>query len=403
MAGAEYPWFLLILIPVFSGLVGWFTNVVAVQMMFKPVDFKGIGPIGWRGIIPANAPKLARGFHRLINEQLLSLREVFAGDEAQRLLDAQADDLARMTRATVDEVAQTHFAPMWSAIADKESVYRMAEGEVRLLSESVLNGVIDDIESYIDVERVVVGTAERDPSITGTIFAAVGRPEFRFIERSGLYFGFLFGLVQLAVWLVYPAWWILPLFGFLVGYATNWAAIKLVFEPREPVRVAGVTFQGLFHKRQHQVSSDFSAMSTELVLTDQALLEQLTSPRSRERLAALVERIVDERFAVHRANPVAAMFLTDELAERFRADAKERVLGELLREGGVLEAIARRSQPIRDTLTRRMSELPPEPFENVLRPAFKQDEWKLILAGAALGLAAGMLQLVYLFGEALAR
>ena len=41
----------------------------------------------------------------------------------------------------------------------------------------------------------------------------------------------------------------------------------------------------------------------------------------------------------------------------------------------------------------------PESFEGVLRPAFQQDEWKLILAGAALGLGAGVLQLVYLFGD----
>ena len=38
----------------------------------------------------------------------------------------------------------------------------------------------------------------------------------------------------------------------------------------------------------------------------------------------------------------------------------------------------------------------------VLRPAFQQDEWKLILAGAALGLVAGGFQVVYVFGGTLA-
>jgi hypothetical protein len=47
----------------------------------------------------------------------------------------------------------------------------------------------------------------------------------------------------------------------------------------------------------------------------------------------------------------------------------------------------------------RMSVMAADDFEGVLRPAFKQDEWKLILAGAVLGLGAGILQIVFLFGH----
>ena len=39
----------------------------------------------------------------------------------------------------------------------------------------------------------------------------------------------------------------------------------------------------------------------------------------------------------------------------------------------------------------------------MLRPAFQQDEWKLIAAGAVLGTLAGFLQLVYIFGDAMDR
>ena len=41
----------------------------------------------------------------------------------------------------------------------------------------------------------------------------VAGPEFKFIERSGLYFGFLFGIIQMFVWIVYPAGWVLPAAG----------------------------------------------------------------------------------------------------------------------------------------------------------------------------------------------
>ena len=63
---------------------------------------------------------------------------------------------------------------------------------------------------------------------------------------------------------------------------------------------------------------------------------------------------------------------------------------------------AAKAVDIRGELNERMKALDAESFEGVLRPAFQQDEWKLILAGAVLGLGAGVAQLVWLFGEQLA-
>lgn len=61
-----------------------------------------------------------------------------------------------------------------------------------------------------------------------------GTPEFRFIERSGFFFGFLFGLIQMLIFVFYDSWWVLPAFGFIVGYATNYIALYMIFRPLEP-------------------------------------------------------------------------------------------------------------------------------------------------------------------------
>ena len=47
-----------------------------------------------------------------------------------------------------------------------------------------------------------------------------------------------------------------------------------------------------------------------------------------------------------------------------------------------------------------MESLPPEEFQDLLRPCFQEDEMKLILTGAVLGLLAGIAQLVFVFGGA---
>ena len=55
------PLWVYISIPVAAALVGWFTKIVAVKMIFYPIEFKGIPPyLGWQGQIPSHAAKMAR-------------------------------------------------------------------------------------------------------------------------------------------------------------------------------------------------------------------------------------------------------------------------------------------------------------------------------------------------------
>jgi len=50
----------------------------------------------------------------------------------------------------------------------------------------------------------------------------------------------------------------MPAAGFLVGYLTNFLALKMIFEPIFPVYVCGFKLQGLFLQRQAEVSKEFA-------------------------------------------------------------------------------------------------------------------------------------------------
>jgi hypothetical protein len=53
---------------------------------------------------------------------------------------------------------------------------------------------------------------------------------------------------------------------------------------------------------------------------------------------------------------------------------------------------------VADTIERRMRRLSRVEYEGLLRPAFRQDEWKLIAVGAIIGALVGELQAVLLLG-----
>ena len=76
-------WWQYATIPLFAGAVGWFTNKVAVEMIFRPLGFWGVpirrypnnplGWIGWQGIVPAKAGVMAKRLTEIVTTKLIDV------------------------------------------------------------------------------------------------------------------------------------------------------------------------------------------------------------------------------------------------------------------------------------------------------------------------------------------
>ncbi len=398
---------IVLLIPVISALVGWFTNVVAVKMMFYPVEFVGVPPyLGWQGVIPANALRLARVSNALITKKLLSLRQLFDETfDAQAFTGKLGAVIDEMTEEVIEEIATKHAKPMWDNAGEfmQNKIRERARAEVVEVSRRIAMDIADDIESILDIEQTVLDAIEDNKELMGEMFYEVGRKEFKFIERSGLYFGFVFGVVQMIVWVLYPLPWILPAAGFGVGYMTNWIAIKLVFSPREPVKLGPITVQGLFHKRQNEVAEAFGRTVANRVLNADNIVKTVMESDGAARMDEIIEHRIGELLTKYETHPMAVLLVPADEQAALRADLLSRIKREWPKPGGFFHTFAGQSVDLDGELERRMKALDRASYEGVLRPAFQQDEWKLIAAGAVLGTVAGVLQLVYIFGDAMER
>src|SRR5690349_23605013 len=92
---AEY-WYVYALMPVIASLVGYGTKIVAIKMMFRPRQFFGIKPfLGWQGIIPRNAARMANVLCETLTGRLISASEIFSRLDAMRVADAIEGPLNR--------------------------------------------------------------------------------------------------------------------------------------------------------------------------------------------------------------------------------------------------------------------------------------------------------------------
>lgn len=390
-------------IPVSSALVGWGTNVLALKMTFYPLDFIGVGKIGWQGIIPSKAAAMAGKAVDILTTKLITTEDRFSKIDPHRVAEEMEPAMIRLTERIIDEALEAQAPLLWETAPPllKSRVYQQASDDLPKVVEAIMSDVKTNITELFDLRGMVIRALEEDRDLLNQIFLRVGRKEFRFIERSGLYFGFLFGLIQMVFWIFFHGWWILPLAGLLIGWATNYLALRLIFLPKEPTKIGFWTFQGMFIKRQKEVSAEYARIVSERILTSQNIFSTLIQGPASDRLVALVHMHVKKAVdtAAGLTKPLFQLAQGTQKYISIKQHVANRFVEELPHSIRHIFGYAEEALDIENTLSTRMQALSPGEFEEFLHPIFQEDEWKLILVGAVLGAAAGVGQLFLLFAE----
>lgn len=228
--------------PVVAGLIGWFTKLVAIRMMFRPHQYKGLRPFGWQGIIPRRAAQMVEVLCETLTGRLISSAEIVGRIDARKLARTMERPLRRELRRIVPEIAEEYQPAAWRMLpgpAQDLVVQRAQDAGVDLVPKLV-KALRKNIDEVFDLQEMVTAEFLADPDILERMFLDVGRREFAFIRRSGLVFGFLIGIVQAVIWAVFHQPLIMPAFGLFIGWFTDWAALRLIFTPREPKKYFGL-------------------------------------------------------------------------------------------------------------------------------------------------------------------
>jgi uncharacterized membrane protein YheB (UPF0754 family) len=376
-------------IPFVAAVVGWATNWVAIKLTFLPLEFRGIEPyLGWQGIIPSKSGKMATIFAESTMFRLGTLGEIFGHLDPQKMADHITEVVdPRLDEYTDEVMFYGGHGALWRTLPSlvKRRIYERVRLQMPRLVHELMSEVGENVEDLLDFKYMLVSQLEKDKQLLNRLFLEAGAEEFRFIVRSGLYFGFAFGLVQLGVWTWYKSWWVLPSFGGLVGYATNWIAINLIFRPLYPRRLGPWTVQGLFLRRQKEVAAVWCRLVTrEIVTIRQIIQAMLSGPRSQD-----VEQVIKR----HTQLAVGVEGLED-----IRQTVGEKAVTVSIEPFKHWDFNEDRAAVLEELLRERMEALPPNEFQDLLRPCFQEDEWKLILMGGVLGFLAGLAQLVFVFG-----
>jgi uncharacterized membrane protein YheB (UPF0754 family) len=406
----------LITVPFFTGAIGYLTNWTGVLMLFYPVRFRGwrarwlrrvsaslpyrlqqipgvmVGGIGWQGIVPSRAAKMGSLAVDVGIAKLGTPREFFDRLEPARIADHIVTSLRSEMPGIVDRVLSREQPRRWPELPRqlKELVYARVDRQLPEIASSLTTQIAEHIEQLVDVKLMVI--RRFDPELANRVFLDMGRRELRFIQNFGFFFGFALGIPVAVLTHFVSLWWLLPVLGVAVGYVTNWLALWMIYEPPESRRLGPIRWQGLFVRRQREVADVYARIVAEEIITVSNFGGELLHGPGSDRTRRLIEDSM--RPAIDRAVGPAGVALRMALGAR-QYDALRRALATEPVETMMAPLSdpgfsASQSATMRKLIAERMREMAPQEFAEMLRTATREDEWLLLLHGAVLGFAGGV-------------
>jgi uncharacterized membrane protein YheB (UPF0754 family) len=191
---------LIIILPFISAIIGWFTNWIAVQMLFHPKKEMNFFFFKWQGIFPANQAEIAAKVGKMVAEELLSAKDI--KDVATS--PEQMKKLHEMVELKMDDYLFIQFPQrhkIMSAIMPNSKLIELKTEllrEVEMVFPDIIDAFLNTVEDKFDVSAIIkerMSILEVDK--LEKLMMSLLEKEFRFVELIGGVVGFMIGLVQM--------------------------------------------------------------------------------------------------------------------------------------------------------------------------------------------------------------
>ncbi|MFM7223167.1 MAG: DUF445 domain-containing protein [Bacteroidota bacterium] len=195
----------LLLIPLISAFIGWFTNWIAIKMLFHPKQPTRILFFTIQGIFPKRQQQFAEKLGKLVSAELISFSDIEQKlthpDNLKKLMplvDQKVDDFLRMKLSDAFPIISMFIGE--NTIQQLKGIFM---NELEEILPELIRNYVRNLESQLDLEQIVVEKVSRFSSDKiESLLNQIMSTEFRFIEIIGGILGFLIGIIQILITLI---------------------------------------------------------------------------------------------------------------------------------------------------------------------------------------------------------
>lgn len=191
------------------------------------------------------------------------------------------------------------------------------------------------------------------------------------------------------LWLLF-----IPIISAFIGWITNWVAIKMLFRPKQPKKILGITFHGIFPKRQVQFAEHLGKLVSKELLSFSDIEEKITHPDNLKKIMPLVDEHIEHflKNKLSTALPMLSMFIGDktilQLKETFMVELEELFPILMKNYMGSLQ----KEMDLEKIVIEKVSNFSSEKLEEILLQIMSKEFKFVEIIGAVLGFMIGLLQ-----------
>ncbi len=189
-------------LPFIAALIGWFTNFLAVKMLFHPRTPVKIGPVVLHGIFPKRQKTIAERLGVLVASELISFKEISGKFQDE----GNMSEVIKIIELKMDEFMAHKFPVQYPTLAlfvtdsIKNKFKANAIAEIESAMPDAIDTFLAKMENSLDVEQIVYEKVANFSSVKlERLLMSIIEKEFRFIELVGAVLGFIIGLIQIGL------------------------------------------------------------------------------------------------------------------------------------------------------------------------------------------------------------
>ncbi|MGE3163540.1 MAG: DUF445 domain-containing protein [Planctomycetota bacterium] len=190
----------------------------------------------------------------------------------------------------------------------------------------------------------------------------------------------------------------LPLIGGLIGWATNWVAVRMIFRPRRPVRLLGFAFQGLLPRRRSDLARSVAdTVERDLISVDdvqQVVHGMVKGERVRALLHERVDRLVAQQ--IEKLGPMVKMFVPGDLVSSLKAKVEEEVILFIESMSGELRQGIAEQLDVHEMVRSRIEGYDLDRLEQIVNRIASQELRHIEVLGGVLGVLIGLVEAIVL-------
>ncbi|UUV18990.1 DUF445 family protein [Fusobacteria bacterium ZRK30] len=115
--------------------------------------------------------------------------------------------------------------------------------------------------------------------------------------------------------------------GALIGWITNYFAIKMLFRPLKEINILGFKIQGLIPKRKMEMAESIADTIQEELISMKDITANIGDIELGEEIDLIVDRIVEDKLEkeVLAKIPMASLFITDSMILKIKGHIKDAI------------------------------------------------------------------------------